>query len=75
MIWVLWSVSTIEALQRRITVYRNRAVLFVRASWGKIRSQEDFLDTEKVAAFDDYLSPATRAISAPSSQATTRPGY
>jgi ketosteroid isomerase-like protein len=56
-------------------VYRNRAVLFVRASWGKIRYQEDFLDTEKVAAFDDYLSPATRAISAPSSQATTRPGY
>jgi ketosteroid isomerase-like protein len=47
-------------------VYQNRAILFVRAAWGKIRYQEDYLDTEKVAAFDGYLSPQTRPISAPS---------
>jgi hypothetical protein len=37
-------------------VYENRVMLLVRAVWGKVVSQEDFLDTEKVAAFDRYLS-------------------
>ncbi len=32
--------------------YANRAVLFVTTAWGKIRSQEDYEDTERVAAFD-----------------------
>ena len=32
--------------------YANRAVLFVRTAWGKIRSQEDYEDTERVSAFD-----------------------
>jgi ketosteroid isomerase-like protein len=35
-------------------VYCNRAVLMVRSAWGKIRSEEDYEDTERVAAFDDY---------------------
>lgn len=34
-------------------LYANRAVLMVRTSWGKIRSQEDYEDTERVAAFDN----------------------
>ena len=29
-------------------VYSNRAVLVVRTVWGKIRSQEDYEDTERV---------------------------
>jgi len=33
-------------------VYANRAVLIVRTSWGKIQSQEDYEDTERVSAFD-----------------------
>jgi uncharacterized protein (TIGR02246 family) len=37
-------------------VYRNRAVLLARAVWGKIVYQEDFLDTQKVEAFDIYLA-------------------
>lgn len=33
-------------------VYANRAVLFVETKWGKIVRQEDYEDTERVAAFD-----------------------
>ena len=33
-------------------LYNNRAVLAVRTSWGKIRRQEDYEDTERVTAFD-----------------------
>jgi ketosteroid isomerase-like protein len=36
--------------------YANRAVLFLKAAWGKIVSQEDYIDTEKVSAFDEYLA-------------------
>lgn len=32
--------------------YANRAVLFVKSRWGKLRFQEDYEDTERVAAFD-----------------------
>ncbi len=33
-------------------IYANRAVLFVRVRWGRIREQEDYEDTERVAALD-----------------------
>lgn len=33
-------------------LYSNRAVLWVRARWGKLRTQEDYEDTERVSAFD-----------------------
>jgi ketosteroid isomerase-like protein len=33
-------------------IYANRAVLMVRVAWGKIRSQEDYEDTERVSALD-----------------------
>ena len=36
-------------------VYENRAVIVLRARWGKIVSEEVFEDTEKVAAFDRWL--------------------
>jgi hypothetical protein len=38
-------------------VYNNRAVLFVTTAWGKVRSQEDYEDTERVAAFDNAAAP------------------
>lgn len=34
-------------------LYSNRAVLMVRTAWGKIRSQEDYEDTERITAFDE----------------------
>ena len=37
-------------------VYANRAILFGRVVWGKIVYQEDYVDTQAVAAFDDYLT-------------------
>ena len=38
------------------TVYTNRAVLFARVAWGKIKQEEVYEDTEKATAFDDYLN-------------------
>jgi ketosteroid isomerase-like protein len=40
-------------------VYNNRAVLWVRVRWGKIVAQEDYEDTERVAALDHHLSVAS----------------
>jgi ketosteroid isomerase-like protein len=42
-------------------LYSNRAVLMVRTAWGKIRSQEDYEDTERVSAFD-ASRPTTAAL-------------
>ncbi|MDQ1462638.1 MAG: hypothetical protein QOI08_4122 [Actinomycetota bacterium] len=42
-------------------LYSNRAVLMVRTAWGKIRSQEDYEDTERVSAFD-ASHPTTAAL-------------
>jgi ketosteroid isomerase-like protein len=39
-------------------VYSNRAVLMVRTSWGKIRSQEDYEDSERASALDRHLASA-----------------
>jgi ketosteroid isomerase-like protein len=47
-----------------VTVYDNRAVLFVRARWGKITYQEDFEDTHKSEAFDRYLRTARASAGA-----------
>jgi ketosteroid isomerase-like protein len=40
-------------------VYENRAMLFVKARWGKVVYQEDFLDTQRVESFDAYLAGVT----------------
>ncbi len=37
-------------------IYANRAVLMVHTSWGKIRSQEDYEDSERAAALDRHLA-------------------
>ena len=44
-------------------VYTNRAMLVVRTVWGRIREQEDYEDTERVAAFDHVLSVPSRVTS------------
>ena len=35
--------------------YDNRAVLMMNTRWGRILRQEDYEDTQRAAAFDDYL--------------------
>ena len=44
-------------------VYSNRGAIFARAAWGKIKFQEDYEDTQKVVAFDEYIESrqSTRA--------------
>ena len=37
-------------------IYANRALLMVRTVWGKIRSQEDYEDTERVTAHDALVA-------------------
>ncbi len=41
-------------------LYANRAVLFVTARWGKLIEQEDYEDTERIAAYDRLLANASR---------------
>jgi ketosteroid isomerase-like protein len=36
-------------------VYANRALIFAKVAWGKIRFQEDYEDTQRVVPFDAYL--------------------
>ena len=43
-------------------IYSNRALIFAKTAWGKIRFQETYEDTQKVVEFDEYLAahgPAT----------------
>ena len=35
-------------------IYSNRALIFAKTSWGKITFQEDYEDTQKVVALDEY---------------------
>lgn len=42
-------------------IYANRAVLLVRAKWGKIQDQEDYEDTEPVAGLDRRLESQASA--------------
>jgi hypothetical protein len=37
-------------------IYANRGVIYARAAWGKIKYQEDYEGSQKVVAFDEYLS-------------------
>jgi ketosteroid isomerase-like protein len=41
--------------------YNNRAVLFATARWGKLRDQEDYEDTERVAAYDRVTTTRSAA--------------
>jgi hypothetical protein len=45
--------------------YTNRAVLFVDTTWGKIRAQEDYEDTERVAQLDQLVALADPTTAPP----------
>lgn len=53
-------------------LYANRAVLMVRSAWGKIRSQEDYEDTERVSAFDERSAAAKHERPSSSSSPRSR---
>ncbi len=60
--WFPWSLTVcVKVTDRALgpdgdTVYENRGLILGKIAWGKIKSYEVFLDTQKVAAFDDYLA-------------------
>jgi ketosteroid isomerase-like protein len=57
-----WSAKIWVRLTDRVTaadgsvVYENRAVIFAKTAWGKIRYHEAYEDTQRVAEFDKYLA-------------------
>ena len=59
-----WNMTACVRFSNRVTspegevVYANRGVLFLRGAWGKIRHEEVYEDTQKVAEFDEYLGVA-----------------
>lgn len=44
-------------------VYENRVAVLVRVVWGKIVHHEDFLDTQRVEAFDRQLAGRGATVS------------
>lgn len=57
--------------------YNNRAVLFVTSTWGKLRTQEDYEDTQRAADFDALLGgrrPLAEPSGGPNLAAHDRPG-
>ncbi len=60
--WLPWSLTVCVRLTDRArdaggeVIYENRGMILGQIVWGKIKSYEVFLVTEKVAAFDDYLA-------------------
>lgn len=46
-------------------IYSNRALIFAKIAWGKIKFQEDYEDTQKVVALDEYEAAHKRASKAP----------
>ena len=40
-------------------MYENRALIVLRTRWGRVVAEEVYEDTQKVAAFDAHLAPAT----------------
>lgn len=69
--WFPWSLTVCVRLTDRArdaarkVVYENRGIIFGQIVWGKIKSYEVFLDTQKVAAFDDYLTSHSKSGSGP----------
>jgi ketosteroid isomerase-like protein len=45
--------------------YENRAMIFLKARWGKVVSEEVFEDTERVAALDRWLEASEPAVGVP----------
>jgi ketosteroid isomerase-like protein len=44
-----------------VEVYNNRVVVFIESRWGRITRWEDYLDTERVSAWDREVGADTRA--------------
>jgi ketosteroid isomerase-like protein len=53
--------------------YENRACVFVEARWGRITRWEDYLDTERVAAWDRELAGTAATAVAPTAMAESVP--
>lgn len=51
--------------------YSNRAVMCFTSSWGKLRTHEDYEDTERSAAFDALLNDAGSAAVPPTPATST----
>jgi ketosteroid isomerase-like protein len=49
-----WTDDLITAEGERI--YENRGAFYIKLRWGKVVFQEDVLDTQKVAALDEWLA-------------------
>jgi len=47
----------------RKTVYENAGVLFETARWFKVTYHEDYCDTQRVTAFDEYLASQGDGVS------------
>ena len=57
-----WNTTVCIRVTDRLTdpsgdvVYENRGVIVGKIAWGKIASYEVFVDTQKLAALDEYLA-------------------
>lgn len=66
-----WSTTVFLQFNDRATspegepIYENRAVIFARIAWGKIRREELYEDTQRTAEFDRYLEAAESADAPP----------
>jgi ketosteroid isomerase-like protein len=47
-------------------VYSNRALIYARTSWGKIKFQETYEDTQRVVALDEYEASRASTLDAQS---------
>jgi ketosteroid isomerase-like protein len=60
--WFPWSITVCLKVTDRArgpdgdTFYENRGVIFGKIVWGKIKSYEVFVDTQKLVGLDEYLS-------------------
>jgi ketosteroid isomerase-like protein len=64
-----WNMRVFFRFSDRIPIpgggeYSNEGMEYVRMSWGRIREQRVYLDTEKVADFDSRLAAAAESSSA-----------
>jgi ketosteroid isomerase-like protein len=65
--WFPWSIKVcLKVTDRGLgpdgdIFYENRGVIFGKIVWGKIKSYEVFVDTQKVVGLDEYLSARGQA--------------
>jgi ketosteroid isomerase-like protein len=56
-------------------VYADRVILFCRVAWGKVIYQEDFLDTQRVEAFDQHLGRHSSPTIPPARTGASPPAF